>query len=64
MLDHALTKMLRLVTRTLIGLAEDICEMSRRVDERRRLSELFPLEWRDLGVHRVSRELSKWPWEQ
>ena len=62
--DHALTKTLCLAARALIGLAKDICEMFRRADERRRMSELSPLEWRDLDVHRVRRELSKWPWEK
>jgi hypothetical protein len=63
MLDHALTKMPRLLSRALAGLARDICEIWRRVDERRRLSELSFSEWQDLGVHQVRKEVTKWPWQ-
>jgi hypothetical protein len=63
MLDHALTKMRCLLSRALAGLARDICEICRRVDERRRLSELSFSEWQDLGVHQVRKEATKWPWQ-
>jgi hypothetical protein len=64
MLNHALAKISRLDGIALFGLAKHIWIMFRRAEERRRLSELSLLEWRDLGLHHVRQELSKWPWEQ
>jgi hypothetical protein len=64
MLDHALAKIPSFMVRGLIGRAKDICEMFPRAGERRRLSKLSDVEWRDLGIGQVRRELSKWPWEQ
>jgi hypothetical protein len=64
MLDHAFARLLRAASVVLIGLARQIRIMFRRATERRRLSELSPVERRDLGLHRVHQELSKWPWEQ
>ena len=61
MLDDALTKMSRFMVPALIGRAKDICEMLRRAGERCRLSQLSALEWRNLGIRDVRRELSKWP---
>jgi hypothetical protein len=57
------TNMLRLGGRALIGRVKEILETFRRAGERRRLSELTPLERRDLGLHQVREELNKWPWE-
>jgi len=62
MLDHART-MPRLVAIALTGVVKAICMMVRRADERRKLSGLSALEWRDLDIHRVRQELNKWPWE-
>jgi Domain of unknown function (DUF1127) len=54
----------RALRAALTGLANAICTGFRRAEQRRILSELTPLEWRDLGLHRVRQELNKWPWEQ
>jgi uncharacterized protein YjiS (DUF1127 family) len=62
MLDHVLTKATHLIGRTLVGLAKGAYVIVRRVDERRKLSELSPSEWRDLGIHQVRKELTKRPW--
>ena len=59
MRDHAVTKWRVL----LVGLANGVCDIFRRVEERRRLSKLSPFEWRDLGIHEVRKEFVKWPWE-
>jgi hypothetical protein len=55
--------MARLLGVALKNLANGICKMARRVGERHGLSELSSLERRDLGLHRVDEELSKWPWQ-
>jgi len=55
--------MLRLGGRALIGRVKEIVETFRRADDRRRLSELTPLERQDLGLHQVREELNKWPWQ-
>jgi uncharacterized protein YjiS (DUF1127 family) len=49
--------------RALASFAEDICELIRRADERRKLSELSLPDWRDLGIHQVREELLKRPWQ-
>ena len=64
MLDHAFARLPRVASIVLIGLARETSIMFRRARERHRLSELSPLERRDLGLHRVNRELNKWLWEQ
>jgi uncharacterized protein YjiS (DUF1127 family) len=62
MLDHLLTKAPRFIGQSLVGLAKGVCRIVRRIDERRKLSELSPCEWRDLGIHQVRKELTKRPW--
>jgi hypothetical protein len=47
----------------LIRITDEVRNMLRRMDERRRLTELSPLERRDLGPHEVRQELNKWPWQ-
>jgi uncharacterized protein YjiS (DUF1127 family) len=63
MCAHALTKIPCIMGRTLVGLTKNVCEIFRRADERRRLSELSPYEWRDIGIHQVRKEFTKRPWE-